>query len=89
MRMDRRIKISTDPGSEVTYWVLCRCYLCTGDNVFPKIWGKFALSVRTPKISGEFVLSVLTAFVPRVLLVQKRSEKFGFSLRTWFSFLER
>ena len=41
----------------------------------PKIWEKFALSVRTPKISGEFVLSVLTASVPRVLLVQKRSEE--------------
>ena len=48
--------------------------------MFPKIWGKFALSVRTPKISGEFVLSVLTASVPRVLLVQKRSEEIGFLL---------
>ena len=41
----------------------------------PKIWEKFALSVRTPKISGEFALSVLTVSVPWVLLVQKRSEE--------------
>ena len=53
----------------------------------PKIWEKFALSVRTLKISGEFALSVLTVSVPWFLLVQKRSgEKIEFLLRTWLSF---
>ena len=53
----------------------------------PKIWKKFALSVRIPKISGEFALSVRTVSVAWVLLVQKRSEKESkFLLRTWLSF---
>ena len=40
-----------------------------------KFGEKFALSVRTPKIWGEFALSVRTVSVAWVLLVQKRSEK--------------